>query len=370
MGREKESAYFVLIKDIIDQITKGVIKSGEYIPPENTLTRKYGISRSTVRKALDELVRRGYLEKLPGKGTIVKFKLSQVNKKQQSARNIVLVLLSGRMGAAFYNEDIYNNMYNIVELRKWNLTNEFLYSHKQSITANILSPYLAGICIVPTGAVPPSEFMQNLPLDIPIVILGRKVDADNIPVPLQKVFSIAIDNFYGVYRAIEYLIMLGHKQIHCFVQEGYNQPMQERLQGYIAAFHKNGLEPDKNLIYSMNADYKEVYHVFQNILSSANPPTAVYCGNVAFLSPVLQVIEEKKLRIPDDISIITFDDVKFAANYNPPITVIRLPIQQMVQIAINNMYAVWNTPEKELEQNTVLKPELVLRGSCSKVAQK
>ena len=81
--QKKEFVHQGLLEDIIFQIKNGLLKADDYLPSENALAQQYRISRMSVRLALNELVKKNFIEKHPGKGTIIKKNSSSVGKKEQ-----------------------------------------------------------------------------------------------------------------------------------------------------------------------------------------------------------------------------------------------------------------------------------------------
>ncbi len=360
----KVPVYDKLIKDIIRKINQGELKPGQFITPENALKKEYRISRSTVRKALLELVKRGLLEKQPGKGTIVKSILGGPSQSPEK-KNMVLVLTSSFFGGHLYTNRIVAELLTTATTHNWSLVCEITDSKRKSKSAGLLSTQLAGICAIPTGIEKADDFVPGLPSNIPCFILGRKYIRRTHEVEDNKIFYIAIDHFQGALNAVNHLIILGHKRI-AIVNSPFNtEPFVERLQGYITAHQQKGLEVENNLILNTSEEYKNVYQMIKEMLEQPNPPTALFIAMGGLLDPALRVIEEKKIRIPEELSVIVYDEIREGLEYKTPISAIRQPLTDMAKLAIENIYYYWNSPKERGYYDIILPPELVLRNSCA-----
>lgn len=191
---------------------------------------------------------------------------------------------------------------------------------------------------------------------IPIVLMDREAP--------PQIDSVTIAQRAGIYRAVAYLLDLGHRRIALVTGSTAVLSGRERIGGYVDAYRDRGLSPDTELICSGSfaADY--AYMAVSSLLLAANRPTAVVAGGVAMLSGILKAVSTEGLRIPQDISVIGCGDSDLAELMNPPITVIRWSYSavgeasaKLVLDRIQNP----GLPRRQLRFPT----ELVIRASCA-----
>ncbi|MFZ5968563.1 MAG: LacI family DNA-binding transcriptional regulator [Bacillota bacterium] len=158
--------------------------------------------------------------------------------------------------------------------------------------------------------------------NIPLVVLNRK---------LEEAISVNIlsDDCKGVYKAVEYLISLGHRDIAIIEgKEGF-QSTQERKEGYLQALIDYGIPLRKDLMVKGNYDLESGYAAMQELLTRQVKPSAVFCSNDDMAVGAMKAIHEKRLKVPEDISLVGFDDNVFAAFLSPTLTTVRKPIERI-----------------------------------------
>lgn len=181
----------------------------------------------------------------------------------------------------------------------------------------------------------------------------------------SKSIIVNADNMNGAYEATKYLIGLGHREI-VHVTGGKKQLSSlERLEGYRKALNEAGIPVQNKWIVNGNFKLDCGYKVTKKILS-AGRPTAIFYSNDSMAIGGIQAIEEAGLQIPEDISIIGFDDVELAKYLKPGLTTVRMDLFEMASVAIN---ALINVMENEMNFSAeyVVPVELMVRGSCKEL---
>ncbi|HQN43006.1 MAG TPA: LacI family DNA-binding transcriptional regulator [Anaerolineaceae bacterium] len=162
-------------------------------------------------------------------------------------------------------------------------------------------------------------------LNIPAVVMGRLISATGLS-------SVDIDNRAAARTAVEHLIGLGHRQIGCIL----NAPVPyssayERLAGYQDALAQYGITPDQNWIKSADFDPMSGYTQMKLLLEEANRPTAVFIASDNVAIGAMLAMRDNGVRVPEDISIVGFDDIPSARFFAPPLTTIRTPARELAQ---------------------------------------
>ena len=193
-------------------------------------------------------------------------------------------------------------------------------------------------------------------VEVPSVVMGRLDDSN--------LYSVDVDNRLAARQATQYLIELGHTKIACIsnARPSYTAA-PDRVLGYKDALIAAGITPDDDLIRYADFDPQSGFACMQSLLSSGKRFTAIFVASDNVAMGAKSALREAGLRIPDDISIIGFDDIPWAKYSDPPLTTVRLPAQEMASKACLVLLGLMKGSEPN-EQHTVLDTELVVRRSC------
>lgn len=140
-----------------------------------------------------------------------------------------------------------------------------------------------------------------------------------------EVDVVKVNNQRGAFNAIEYLIELGHRRIAHIAGLSQIPTTTERISGYLAAMEKHGVVVTPELIRHSRSDYQSGVDIMQELLDLDEPPTAVFAANNLLALGALKAINDNGITIPDDISIIGFDDMYWSGSLNPPLTAVSQP---------------------------------------------
>ncbi|MBN1385021.1 MAG: LacI family DNA-binding transcriptional regulator [Elusimicrobia bacterium] len=191
--------------------------------------------------------------------------------------------------------------------------------------------------------------------------------------------TIVIDNEGGVYKAVRYLIALGHRRIGFIL--GYyadieeSQSFRERLQGYKKCLKDSNIGFDEKLVQKVlyrpdgsnqdDTDFPCGYEGMEKLIRLSSPPTAVIACNDKTAIGALYAAQEKGLKVPDDISIIGFDDIDMGIRTNPPLTTIHVPKEDMGRQAVKYLME-WINNQKIPKKKIVVETKLVVRMSTGR----
>ncbi len=183
--------------------------------------------------------------------------------------------------------------------------------------------------------------------------------------------SVRVDNVLGARLAITHLLELGHRRIGFVSGPLSSSSRKDRLEGYRSTLLSHGIEPDESLVWVANArpDNGEEEATEIGRLAAAtqlrgpNPPTAFFAINDMTAIGIYAGVRDLGLRIPEDISVIGFDDINLCRSMNPPITTVRQPLEELMNSAVDLL--IGRMEQKNLGPTThvTLTPNLVLRGS-------
>jgi len=193
---------------------------------------------------------------------------------------------------------------------------------------------------------------------IPLVVV------DPTGEPLHDIPSIGATNWNGGLAATRHLLGLGHRRIG--VISGPEQILcsRARLDGYRAAMDEAGVPVDPRLIRRGAFHINEGIEEGRALLALPDPPTAIFAGNDLQALGVYQVAREARLHIPEDLSVVGFDDLPVANWVGPPLTTIRQPLAQMAITAARLVLALARG-EQPAQTRVELATELVVRESTA-----
>ncbi|GAC1619404.1 MAG: LacI family DNA-binding transcriptional regulator [Ktedonobacteraceae bacterium] len=214
-----------------------------------------------------------------------------------------------------------------------------------------------GLLITPTPE--DTTYLQHLQRrDIAIVLLDR-------PSVTGTMCSVAVDHVAGGELAVSHLLARGHTHL-CFVHGPLAiRQYADRLLGAHQAIIKAGLNPD-TAIMSIPAPASHAQGIavcVEEILNAKTPPSAIFCGNDLLALGVMQGLTERGLSIPDDMALVGYDDVEFAALLAPALTSVRQPKYQLGHTAAELLLEEFDSDVQHEHRHVLYQPELVVRES-------
>ncbi len=178
-----------------------------------------------------------------------------------------------------------------------------------------------GLIIMPVGQC--HEHIEKLlQKEIPLVLMDRSFDELNT-------HSIVVDNYTGAYKAVEHLVAYGHTRIAIIQGLRNTNTNNARVNGYRDALIRYKIPIDDNLIVGNDYRKENGYIETKFLLNLEHPPTAIFTTSDMITLGALQAFSEENYRIPEDISIVSFDDIDFAPYLVAPLTTVRQPKELM-----------------------------------------
>jgi DNA-binding LacI/PurR family transcriptional regulator len=199
------------------------------------------------------------------------------------------------------------------------------------------------------------------PLPLPTVsVAGHRT--------LQGVTNIVLDQERGVRVALEHLWALGHRKIAFMKGQPFSSDAEERWKAVRKVSRELGLEMDTDLIIHLEEDDPSPqvgYPYAKQLLARKKPFTALFAYNDISAIGAIRAIQEEGLHVPQDVSVVGFDDIPWAAFHTPSLTTVRQPLAKMGQIAAATLVRMIEYDE-ELSSEIAIEPTLVIRESTAK----
>jgi DNA-binding LacI/PurR family transcriptional regulator len=226
---------------------------------------------------------------------------------------------------------------------------------EKKLIAMLLEEGVAGIILVPTN----TDAESYSPLSAsgtPLVVIDRRL-------PIPDLDMVLVNGAAGAELAVDHLVSLGHRRISFVGGMKHLSVMSERESGYLAALQKHHLPFIADYLSQGNNRQDGGYAAVCDLLSLSRPPTAILIANNMMTLGGLQAIHEMGLEIPDQVSLVGFDDMDWAASLRPPLTVVAQPAYEMGETAARLLLERIRTPELA-HKTVVLNTHLVVRASC------
>lgn len=201
------------------------------------------------------------------------------------------------------------------------------------------------------------KHIQNMnSLEIPIILIDRDLRFCDFD-------GVFIDNKKGAFDGVDTLISEGHKEIAIITGPLQYKPGIERLEGYKQAYESNELSINEKNIYEGDFQVDSGYRLTKEIIKNNKDVSAIFISNNMMTLGAINALNEMKIKIGEDISILGFDDLDFFNYVGLNISVVSRPTSEMGKIGFNILYKKLSDDEPSSTQNIILKPTVVLRGS-------
>lgn len=178
----------------------------------------------------------------------------------------------------------------------------------------------------------------------------------------NKSIIVNMDNVGGAYEATKYLIDLGHRKIAHITGDMDKYSGFARVDGYKRALKDAGIPFDAHFVVKGNfieeSGYNAIYKLFKKV-----KPTAIFASNDQMAIGAMQALEEKGYSVPDDISIIGFDDISLSRYLKPALTTMNVSLSQMAELCVENLIKSIEE-ETEITAKFFVRPKLIVRETC------
>lgn len=189
---------------------------------------------------------------------------------------------------------------------------------------SLLSRTVDGILVVPCGK--EAEFLESIDTTTPVVLVDRHFSNSNLS-------YICSNNYQGSCDAVNYLVGCGHRDILCIRGNLQSSPVQDRVRGYLDALHNAQLD-DHALLRGASFSIDNGYLETKLALNSGASFSAIFTLSNTILMGAIKAIREAGLRIPQDISVVSFDNSNYLDYLDPAITHVSQPINNMAALAV------------------------------------
>ncbi len=241
------------------------------------------------------------------------------------------------------------------------------FDHKRELRCieALIDDRIAGLVWVPLGDSEES-IVQLTQFAIPMVLLDRVPVSMLDPVRAGLIRLVSTDNVLGGELATRHLLELGHTRIGLISMTTELTHNQGRLNGYRRALEEAGIPFDESLIVQGGYGYEHGRSSAHRLLDTPEPPTAILANYDVLAIGAISGIVERGLRVPEDISVVGYDDIEAARFAQPPLTTVAQPKEEMGRLSVQVLAKLINDDEPSPE-TTDMPVELVVRESTGPV---
>ena len=347
-------------EEIKSWMLKGMIQPEEKIQSEHKLAESFGVSRHTIRQALSELVHEGWLYRQQGRGTFCKDQSKQDLKQIDRTIGIITTSISD-----YIFPSIIRGIESYLSEKGYNMilasTNHDI-SRERKCLENMLGKKLDGLIVEPT-----KSSLYNPNLNTYLNIEKNQIPYVMINASYSELHpaSITVDDELGGFKAGDHLIQLGHKRIGGIFKIDDKQGVN-RMKGFMRALREHNIPILPGTIITFNTEDKHTKPIkeVQRLLKDKNTPTAFFCYNDEIALTILDVFRASELRVPEDISIVGFDDSQLAVASEVKFTTLTHPKIEMGLLAAKMIVDVLEEgKELSINDQVVFEPDLIIRNS-------
>jgi LacI family transcriptional regulator len=228
-------------------------------------------------------------------------------------------------------------------------------SKEANYVTNLATGMVDGLILVLPRS--PADFISILTKqNFPFILIDHQGIGPDCP-------AVGAANWQGGFTATEYLIKLGHQRIGFITGWMDLGCALDRLDGYRSALRTNHIPVAPELVYEGTFFQPDGFNGASILLDLPNPPTAIFASNDVMAMGVMDAIRQRGLRVPDDVSVIGFDDIPQASLIRPALTTVRQPLEKMGRVATQMLLELLSKSQKKIGR-IELPTELIIRDSC------
>ena len=197
---------------------------------------------------------------------------------------------------------------------------------------------------------------------LPFVVLNRRI-------PGGRGLSASVEDAEGVACAVEHLASLGHTRIAYLAGTPTAEPVERRLKGFRAGMHAVGLRVSRRLVKECGVDDQAVYEATRELLDEPSRPTALIVWSPTAAVPALAAARQSGLKLPEELSVVSYNDSTLAAYLEPPLTTVRMSLDEMACLGVECLLRqIDGDPVESIVVHTP--PTLIARGSSVAAPQR
>lgn len=365
---KKVPLYQFVYDRIMNDVRSGVLQNGDKLPTEDQLAQTYEVSKITIKRALAMMVEKKYLTRTQGVGSFITVPTQDGDRRALSGNGYFSVgFVTTRVNDAFGSKLIMGASAAALARRCCLSLGMPYFSQREEteIINHLIACGVRGLIVMPIHGVNYNVDLLLHAFDgFPIVLADRNLPGLSVP-------YIGTDNELGAHKAMMHLFGLGHRRI-CFLSSmATTTAIQERYAGYVRAYAEMGIPLDMSLVKmditktmpEFSGKASRDNDQFRDYFGKLEDCTAILCSDDNLAAIALHSLDALGKRIPEDVSLISFDAFEHLDSLPSRITHIR---QQEYDMGVQAFELLYRTIEGQpVPKVTLLEAELVIRNSTA-----
>lgn len=359
-----ETLYQKVKQEILELLAELPLNSR--IPTRNDMAERFAVARTTIDRAVSELIGEGYLYSKVGSGTYI-VSHNPVTAPSSGTLSLWGILLPSVTDYSFPElirgtEDVCSEAN--VSLVLCNTDNSV--AKQERYIEKLLAIGVSGIIAVPTiddSFVAQKHFADLAANGMSIVFCTRGNESGRIP-------KIVTNDFCAADMAVTHIIDMGWKK-PAFISKKYFQTVEQRYAGYLSSLSKYGIQADERFI-CLECDPDDgdtVYKRAAEMLAQPDRPDSFFCFNDETAIEVYRAIEDAGLRVGEDVGVVGCDDTSICEELRPSLTSVHQPSYEIGRRAAKLVLQMSGGTPSIQRQVVILEPSLTVRESCGKGKQ-
>jgi LacI family transcriptional regulator len=326
-----------------------------------------GVSRTTVSFVLNNVqgmhisseTRQRVLEAAERLSYIPDASAQALASRRSKAIGLVMTRSPHHLATEAFLPQIIGGLMEVVQERKLSLLFESVeVEHQNRVYLELARAKRIDGMLLLTSGINEADLKKLAQVDIPVVLIGELAGTN--------LYSVDIDNRFAAQNAVQYLLTLGHTRIACITSapKGHHGAYGQTL-GYKDALASAGIRSDDQLVRHADLDSYSGYLQMKSLLAG-KAFTAVFVASDNLAIGAKAALREAGLRVPEDISVVSFGDIPWTQFSDPPLTTLRLPAAELARTACLVLMDLLQG-KKPVSRRLLLPTELIIRQSCRKL---
>lgn len=327
-------------------------------PKISDIAKATGVSTATVSRVLSnpDLVKSATRERILQAIDELNYQPNALARQLRTQATKTIIVISPNIKNSFWQE-ILSAIGTEAELHGYQMLIADLHcqpSLEKYYIEAIQQRQVDGVISMSANTAP--KLTQQIAENYPLVMAVQNV-------PNQTSPSVSIDNIAAARALMTHLIRLGHRSIAHITASPLQFPYFDRYNSYVSALEENSIPVDNELIGYGEPTIMGGYKQMSALLAKKKPITAVFAAGDVMAIGAMKALKKHGLRIPEDCAVVGFDDIELSAFWEPALTTIRQPKEQIGRIAFQQLLSLMQK-EPILNVKEILPFELVIRESC------
>lgn len=353
-----EKAFVPLYRKIYLDMKKKILEQelapGSKLPYERELCEQYGVKRVTIRKSLEMLAQEGLIIKRMGLGSFVAEGSAPAPAANPDSAATILFIMRRNENDIYHNTSSCNTRI-FFEVEQICRRNGYLLSYvgldEESSVMEIAREHpVSGVFLV--SSYHDNTIKELTRMKMPTVLLNHYD---------PRMLSVMPDNQHMLSLVVSYLVEMKHRRIAYVDGMPDSRNAQERWEAFRFAMQEHGLQAEPDLYFVGNWTFDGGRAAARELLKSRRMPTAVFAASDMMAAGVMEELRSAGLRIPEDISVVGYDNLDIDVLLSPPLSSATIDFKHMCQVAFEHLKMVMENGDREMDHYVIRMPASLIR---------